>query len=177
MSRLYVCSNPNCPNRVDPNRNVKKCNGCLTSAYCGQQCQLDHWIKHKPVCKLIREQCGAPLSKKRHHEIYLTVPVRELLCTVVQIPDENRKTMVKFVNPPEGTFAILKKDDEPDYLSHVRSMAFKYCDTLDILPCERIFAVLANKGTRHFTTVMKACCYLNCKHHSHEWVDRLSRGA
>jgi hypothetical protein len=176
MSRRYVCSYPNCPNRSDTNRIVKKCNGCRTYTYCGRQCQLNHWKVHKPVCKLIKEHYAPPLSKKRHHKIYLTVPVRELLCTVVQIPDEHRKTMVKYVDPSEGIFDIFTKDDEPDQFSYLRRRAFDYCDAVDhVLPCERMFAICANKGTRHLITLTKTCCYLKCEHHSQEWVDRLSR--
>ena len=27
------------------------CNGCLTVSYCGRDCQLAHWLAHKPACK------------------------------------------------------------------------------------------------------------------------------
>ena len=31
----------------------KRCSSCQTSWYCGRECQVKHWSKHKENCKLI----------------------------------------------------------------------------------------------------------------------------
>jgi hypothetical protein len=32
---------------------AKRCSSCQTSWYCGRECQVKHWPKHKEPCKLI----------------------------------------------------------------------------------------------------------------------------
>lgn len=44
---MSTCSNPGCKITTD----LKKCSCCLSVTYCGQQCQRQHWKKHKPSCK------------------------------------------------------------------------------------------------------------------------------
>ena len=35
---------------------LKVCGKCFTSAYCNADCQRSHWLKHKKLCKILREK-------------------------------------------------------------------------------------------------------------------------
>lgn len=32
---------------------VKRCSRCKSEWYCGRECQVGHWKKHKPLCELL----------------------------------------------------------------------------------------------------------------------------
>jgi len=37
-------------------KNFKVCAGCSVAYYCGKNCQVGDWAKHKPVCKAIQRE-------------------------------------------------------------------------------------------------------------------------
>ena len=46
--RLLTCSHCGI---VSSQRALRKCSRCKAVAYCGRDCQVAHWSKHKCVCK------------------------------------------------------------------------------------------------------------------------------
>ena len=46
-----VAEPPRCENCGE--RAAKRCSNCQTSWYCGRECQVEHWSKHKHPCRVL----------------------------------------------------------------------------------------------------------------------------
>jgi hypothetical protein len=57
LAHPYACNNPDCANLSGASElrlvsgHSTKCSGCKTARYCCKACQVQHWQRHKPVCK------------------------------------------------------------------------------------------------------------------------------
>ena len=58
------CFWKDCPNKDNEDLILKKCSRCKTAFYCGRDCQVKDWSRHKVVCikKRDQQQEGNPLS-------------------------------------------------------------------------------------------------------------------
>lgn len=57
----YCCNNPECHHCLTATElqlvdYASECTGCRLVRYCGEDCQLKHWKKHKLVCKILGKQ-------------------------------------------------------------------------------------------------------------------------
>ncbi|KAL1741784.1 hypothetical protein HDZ31DRAFT_66589 [Schizophyllum fasciatum] len=50
-------------------KTTSRCTGCLSIAYCGQECQKVHWKEHKSFCKTIRGGTWRTVTFGQHFEI------------------------------------------------------------------------------------------------------------
>lgn len=62
-----VSSNHQCANCKTVTGNLKKCTGCRAVVYCSKSCQLQHWPKHKAMCKQLSRKRNMAASKRVPH--------------------------------------------------------------------------------------------------------------
>jgi TPR repeat protein len=92
---------------------LKICKACMLVKYCNAECQLNHWPKHKTVCKLraaeLRDEAlfKDPAPKEDCPICFLPMP--KLLLSCVSLPDATITSVPihDFVEANEG----LKKED------------------------------------------------------------------
>ena len=58
----YWCSG--CKRKCE---NLKLCGKCFTAGYCNKDCQLEHWPKHKKLCKVLREKSSLLITSMKRH--------------------------------------------------------------------------------------------------------------
>ena len=46
---------------------MKLCGKCFTAGYCNKDCQLEHWPKHKKLCKVLREKSSLLITSMKRH--------------------------------------------------------------------------------------------------------------
>lgn len=100
-----------CENCLKTEKNIKllKCGKCKITHYCGPACQGEHWDKHKPFCKAMREEMKADLAP---------VPKK------VSVPPE-RMCEFMMIEGPDG---VIIMDQLKDLFAHTCFHCFKWLE-------------------------------------------------
>ena len=54
-----------CSGCFEKSADLKRCGKCFTAAYCNRACQLEHWPKHKRLCKVLREKSSIVVNEMK----------------------------------------------------------------------------------------------------------------
>ena len=109
------CCNPSCTTPKEEINKYLSCSGCRAVAYCGKDCQRDHWKEHKKPCLETRPMFRMPFNGPK---------VRQLLMgSTVEYLAEGQQTGVlcKIVSFVPSTISYVLQDLETTPLEVIKA--------------------------------------------------------
>ena len=121
---------------------LKKCLSCGKVQYCGKECQIKHWKKHKSTCKLssknaiihVLDKCTSTLNAKSKH--VSNEPAAD--STLFQPQDSEALDTCPDKETAACSALLSIPTNKTQYEKHICSRCKKLSTTLHRCPCHRV---------------------------------------